>query len=207
MTLTAFLGAMFIKALHATIRKRHVHPEHLVDPPQYILVFWHSHIISAFFCRWRKPISVMLSRSKDGELIARAARWFGADSVRGSSTRGGSSALRAIIREARDGKNIAFTPDGPKGPPLVAKEGTIYAAQMTGLPIVPMAIAASRKTLLRSWDRTMIPLPLSKLTYVYGAPMVVPRDADVEEWRKRLENAMNALAGEAELLAGGMVKA
>jgi lysophospholipid acyltransferase (LPLAT)-like uncharacterized protein len=185
---------MFIKALHATIRKRHVRLEHLVDPPQYILVFWHSHIISAFFCRWRKPISVMLSRSKDGELIARAARWFGVDSVRGSSTRGGSSALRAIIREARDGKNIAFTPDGPKGPPRVAKEGTIYAAQMTGLPIVPMAVAASRKTLLRSW-------------YVYGAPMVVPRDADVEEWRKRLEDAMNALAGEAELLAGGMVKA
>ena len=196
----AFLGAMFIKALHATIRKRHVRAEHIVDPPQYILVFWHMHIISAFFCRWRRPMVVMLSRSKDGELIARCVKWFRASSVRGSSTRGGSTALRAIIREARDGKNIAFTPDGPVGPPQVAKDGTIYAAQMTGLPIVPFAVGATRKKRLRSWDGTMIPLPFSKLTYVYGAPMIVPRDGDVEEWRKRLEDTMNALVEEAEVL-------
>ena len=200
-SLIAFLGAMFIKGLHLTIRKRHVHAERILDLPQYILVFWHMHIISAFFCRWRKPITVMLSRSKDGELIARCVRWFQAESVRGSSTRGGSSALRAIIREAGDGKNIAFTPDGPKGPPRVAKEGTVYAAQITGLPIVPLAIAATKKKLLRSWDGTMIPLPFSRLTFVYGAPMIVPRDGDVEEWRKRLEDAMNALVDEAESLA------
>ena len=201
-SLIAFLGAMFIKSLHATIRKRHVRAEHIVDTRQYVLAFWHMHIISAFYCRWRRPMSVMLSRSKDGELIARCVRWFGAGSVRGSSTRGGSSALRAIIREAREGKNIAFTPDGPLGPPRVAKDGTIYAAKMTGLPIVPMAVAGNRKKRLRSWDGTMIPLPFSKLTYVYGAPMTVPRDADVEEWRKHLEDEMNALADEAERLAG-----
>jgi len=199
-SLIAFLGAMFIKALHLTIRKRHVRAEHILEPRQYILVFWHMHIISAFYCRWRKPMIVMLSRSRDGELIARCTRWFGADSVRGSSTRGGSSALRAIIREARGGKNIAFTPDGPKGPPRIAKDGTIYAAQVTGLPIVPMALAATRGKRLRSWDGTLIPMPFSRLTYVYGAPMTVPRDADVEEWRRRLEEAMNALADEAEHL-------
>src|SRR5688500_5443989 len=107
LTLIPFLGVMFMKALHATIRKRHVRPENIVETPQYILVFWHMHIISAFFGLWRTPITVMLSRSKDGELIARAVRWFRADSVRGSSTRGGSSALRAIIRAARDGGNLA----------------------------------------------------------------------------------------------------
>ena len=201
-SLIAFLGAMFIKVLHATIRKQHVRAEHILDPRQYILVFWHMHLVSAFYCRWRKPMVVMLSQSRDGELIARCAKWFGADSVRGSSTRGGSGALRAILREARDGKNIAFTPDGPKGPPRVAKDGTIYAAQVTGLPIVPLAIGASRKKRLRSWDGTMIALPFSKLTFVYGAPITVPRDGDVEEWRLRLEDAMNALADEAERLAG-----
>ncbi len=199
LTLIPFLGAMFIKALHATIRKRHVRSENIVGTPQYILVFWHMHILSAFFCLWRNPMTVMLSRSKDGELIARAVRWFRAESVRGSSTRGGSTALRAIIRSARDGSNLAFTPDGPKGPPRVAKDGAIYAAQVTGLPIVPMAVAGKKK-LLHSWDRTMIPLPFSKLTYVYGAPMIVPRDGDVEEWRKRLEDVMNALVDEAESL-------
>jgi lysophospholipid acyltransferase (LPLAT)-like uncharacterized protein len=197
-SLIAFLAAMFLKSLHATIRKRHVHVEHILDPAQYILVFWHVHILSAFFSRWRNPMVVLLSRSKDGELIARCVRWFGADSVRGSSTRGGSSALRGIIREARAGKIFAITPDGPKGPPRVAKDGAIYAAQVTGLPIVPMALAATRKKHLRSWDGTLVPLPFSRLTYVYGAPMTVPRDADVEEWRERLEETLNALTDEAE---------
>ncbi|HJQ38209.1 MAG TPA: lysophospholipid acyltransferase family protein [Thermoanaerobaculia bacterium] len=194
----AFLGTMFINLLHATVRRRHIHPEHVTESKQHIFVFWHMHIISAFYSLWQKPLIVMLSRSRDGELIARCVRWFGADSVRGSSTRGGSSALRAIIREAKAGKNLAFTPDGPKGPPRVAKDGTVYAAQMTGLPIVPMAVAATRKKLLRSWDRTMIPLPFSKLTYVYGEPIAVPRDADVEEWRKRVEDALNAVTEEAQ---------
>jgi len=201
-SLIAFLGTTIIRALHATIRKRHVHPENILETPQHIFVFWHVHIISAFFSLWQKPMTVMLSRSKDGDLIARSVRWFGAESVRGSSTRGGSSALRAIIREARGGKNIAFTPDGPLGPPRVAKDGAIYAAQVTGLPIVPFAAGATRKKRLRSWDGTMIPLPFSRVTYVYGAPITVPRGGDVEEWRKRLEDAMNALADEAERLAG-----
>jgi len=201
-SLIAFLGAMFIKSLHLTIRKRHVRPEYILDPRQSILAFWHMHIISAFFCRWRRPIIVLLSQSKDGELIARCVRWFGADSVRGSSTRGGTSALRAMIRVASEGNNLAFTPDGPVGPPRIAKDGVIYAAQMTGLPIVPMAVEGNRTKRLRSWDKTMIPMPFSKLTYVYGAPITVPRDGDVEEWRKRLEDAMNALADEATQLAG-----
>ena len=197
-SLVAFLGAMFLKSLHATIRKRHVRAEHILETPQYILAFWHMHILSAFFSLWRNPMIVMLSRSKDGELIARCTRWFGADSVRGSSTRGGSRALRAIIREAREGKNLTFTPDGPKGPPFVAKDGTIYAARMTGLPIVPMALAGTRTKRLRSWDRTIVALPFSRLTYVYGAPMTVPRDADVEEWRVKLEETLIALTAEAE---------
>ncbi|PYQ29885.1 MAG: hypothetical protein DMF56_09160 [Acidobacteria bacterium] len=196
--LIAFLGAMFIKALHVTVRKRHVNPEHILDTKQYILAFWHMHIISAFFSYWRNPMTVLLSRSKDGELIARCVRWFGATSVRGSSTRGGSSAIRAVIREASRGTNFTFTPDGPKGPPLIAKDGVIYAAKMTGLPIVPMALDGKRKKRLRSWDGTLIPLPFSKLTYVYGAPITVPRDGDVEEWRKRLEDALNTLVDEAE---------
>lgn len=196
--LIAFLATMFLRVLHATIRKRHLHAEHILGTPQHIFAFWHMHILSAFYALWQRPLIVLLSQSRDGELIARCIRRFGAGSVRGSSTRGGSSALRALVREARDGKNLAFTPDGPKGPPRVAKDGAIYAAKVTGLPIVPMAVAATRSKRLRSWDGTMVPLPFSKLTYVYGAPITVPRDADVEEWRKRLEDVLNAVTEEAE---------
>jgi lysophospholipid acyltransferase (LPLAT)-like uncharacterized protein len=135
----------FIRLLYATLRIRHVHRENLDTQPQYLLAFWHAHLLMMLHSAYRRPIVVMISRSKDGEYIARVFDHYGVESARGSSTRGGSSALREMIRAARDGKNIVFTPDGPKGPPRVAKDGVIFAAQATGLPIVPVAFAAQKK--------------------------------------------------------------
>jgi lysophospholipid acyltransferase (LPLAT)-like uncharacterized protein len=143
--IVAWIGSIFIRALHATLRVRHVHAENLESQPQYILAFWHAHLLLMLHSAYRRPIVVMISRSKDGEYIARVFDHYGVDSARGSSTRGGTSALREMIRAAREGKNIVFTPDGPKGPPRVAKDGVIYAAQATGLPIVAVAFAAQKK--------------------------------------------------------------
>jgi lysophospholipid acyltransferase (LPLAT)-like uncharacterized protein len=145
MRFVAWLGSIFIRVLHATLRLRHVHVQNLESQPQYILAFWHAHLLLMLHSAWRRPIVVMISRSKDGEYIARVFDHYGVDSARGSSTRGGMPALREMIRAAREGKNIVFTPDGPKGPPRVAKDGVIYAAQATGLPIVPVAFAAQKK--------------------------------------------------------------
>jgi lysophospholipid acyltransferase (LPLAT)-like uncharacterized protein len=145
MKFIAWLGSIFIRVLHATLRVRHVRVENLESQPQYILAFWHAHLLLMLHSAYRRPIVVMISRSNDGEYIARVFDHYGVDSARGSSTRGGSSALREMIRAAREGKNIVFTPDGPKGPARVAKDGVIYAAQATGLPIVPVAFAAQKK--------------------------------------------------------------
>jgi lysophospholipid acyltransferase (LPLAT)-like uncharacterized protein len=150
MKLLSMLSALFIRVLHATLRVRHVDAENLQSQPQYILAFWHAHLLLMLHSRFRRPIVVMLSRSKDGEYMARVFDRYGVESARGSSTRGGSAALRAMIRAAREGKNIVFTPDGPKGPARVAKDGVIYAAQATGLPIVPVAFAAQKKNF---WGR------------------------------------------------------
>lgn len=145
MKIVAFLASLFIRTLHATLRVRHVRAENIEGAPQYILAFWHAHLLLMLHSRYRKPISVMISRSKDGEYIARVFDWYGVSSARGSSTRGGGAALRELVREAREGKNIVFTPDGPKGPSRVLKVGVVVAAQMTGLPIVPVAFAAQKK--------------------------------------------------------------
>jgi lysophospholipid acyltransferase (LPLAT)-like uncharacterized protein len=142
----SLLASLFIRALHATLRIRHVNVEHIRDTPQYILAFWHAHLLLMLHSRYRRPISVMISQSKDGEYIARVFDWYGVDSARGSSTRGGSAALRELIRAARAGKNIVFTPDGPKGPARIAQPGVIAAAQATGLPVIPVAFAAKKKS-------------------------------------------------------------
>jgi Uncharacterized protein conserved in bacteria len=145
MKLLSFLSSLFIRVLHATLRVRHVDGGNLQSQPQYILAFWHAHLFLMLHSRFRRPIVVMLSQSKDGEYMAGVFDRYGVESARGSSTRGGSMALRAMIRAGREGKNLVFTPDGPKGPARVAKDGVIHAAQATGLPIVPVAFAAQKK--------------------------------------------------------------
>lgn len=146
MTLVSLLATLLIRGIHASLRVRHVRAGNLDRAPQHILAFWHAHLLLMLHCRFRKPISVMISQSKDGEIIARAIEWYGAEASRGSSSRGGGAALRDMIRAARDGKNLAFTPDGPRGPARVVKEGVVLAAQATGLPIVPVVFAAKKKS-------------------------------------------------------------
>jgi lysophospholipid acyltransferase (LPLAT)-like uncharacterized protein len=192
------LGYIVIRTLAATLRKQHVHPEHIENPPQYIVVFWHAHLLLMLHSRFRRPIVVMSSQHRDAEYIVRVYERYGVECVRGSSTRGGTQALRGFIQKAKNGRNLVFTPDGPKGPARIVKEGVIAAARMTGLPLVPVAFAAKKKKLLGSWDRMVIPYPFSKALYLYGEPLVVPRDGDAEEWRVKLENTLNALAEEAE---------
>jgi lysophospholipid acyltransferase (LPLAT)-like uncharacterized protein len=192
------LGYVVIRTLAATLRKKHVHPEHLEHQPQYIIVFWHAHLLLMLHSRFRRPIVVMSSQHRDAEYIVRVYERYGVECVRGSSTRGGTAALRGFIQKAKNGRTLVFTPDGPKGPARIVKEGVIAAARMTGLPLVPVAFAAKRKKLLGSWDRMVIPYPFSKALYLYGEPLVVPRDADAEEWRLKLEQTLNALAEDAE---------
>lgn len=194
------LAAGIIFAINKTVRARHVNAEVLERTPQYILSFWHMHILVMLYSKFKRPITVMSSRSRDGELIVGAYQWYGVQAVRGSSNKGASEALRALIRNAKNGSSIVFTPDGPKGPARIAKDGVIYAAQATGLPIIPLAFAAKRKKLIASWDRMVVPKPFTRAVYVYGEPIVVPRRADIEPYRLQLEESMNALVEEAERL-------
>jgi lysophospholipid acyltransferase (LPLAT)-like uncharacterized protein len=144
--LISFLGYLFLRALHATLRVRHVNVENLNATPRYILAFWHRHILLSLHAKWRIPTTAIISRSKDGEIVSGVLEFYGAETARGSSTRGGDVALREILRAIQAGKNIAFTPDGPKGPSQVVKEGVIYVAKVSGLPIVPFAFAAKKKS-------------------------------------------------------------
>ncbi|HEX6640700.1 MAG TPA: lysophospholipid acyltransferase family protein [Thermoanaerobaculia bacterium] len=192
---------LVVRALSSTLRVRHVHPEHMEGTPQYILAFWHRHMLPLLGrSRWKPPIAVMTSRSKDGDISTNVLALYGVESARGSSTRGGSSALRGLLRKARDGRSMVFTPDGPRGPAGVVKDGVIFAAQASRLPILPMAYAAKKFIQLRSWDRMIIPKPFSKGLILYGAPIVVPRDGDTEEWRVIVEQRLNELSAEAERL-------
>src|SRR5262249_38968821 len=110
-----------------------------------IIAFWHGRQLMMPLAYRGKEAHILISRHRDGELIQRIVARFGFHAVRGSSTRGGSTALRSMIRLGRAGKDLVVTPDGPKGPRQVVQMGVIHLARATGLPIVPLAFGCSKK--------------------------------------------------------------
>jgi lysophospholipid acyltransferase (LPLAT)-like uncharacterized protein len=203
----SLLAAGFLRGLRATLRLRHHGDGELRgwegEGKRFILAFWHRHLLLMPYAYRGRRISVLVSQSRDGELIARTVARLGIDSSRGSSSRGGMAGMRTLLRKAADGWDIAFTPDGPRGPLREVQPGVILAAAATGLPIQPVAIAASRAKLLRSWDRFMVPLPFSKVHFVYGEPLVVERRGDLEEAAAELKARLDAAESRAEDLARG----
>jgi lysophospholipid acyltransferase (LPLAT)-like uncharacterized protein len=198
----SFAAAGSIRALRATVRLRH-HG----DGPQrewerrderFILAFWHRHLLLMPYAYRGRRISVLVSQSRDGELIARTVARLGIDSSRGSSSRGGVAGMRTLLRKAGEGYDLAFTPDGPRGPAGEVQPGVILAAAATGWPIQPVAVAATRAKRLRSWDRFLIPLPLSTVHFVYGEPLSVARRADPAEAAMELKRRLDGAEKEAE---------
>lgn len=170
---------------------------------QFILAFWHRHLLLMPYGYRGRRISVLVSQSKDGELIALTVARLGIDSSRGSSSRGAMAGMRTLLRKAAEGWDIAFTPDGPRGPLREVQPGVILAAAATGLPIQPVAVGASRAKLLRSWDRFLVPLPFSTVHLVYGEPLTVERRGDMAEAATELKRRLDTAESEAEWWAGG----
>jgi hypothetical protein len=204
--LFSFFAAVFIRALRATVRLRFHGDERVraweATGEQFILAFWHRHMLLMPYGYRGRRISVLVSASRDGELIARTVARLGIDSSRGSTSRGGAAGLRELLRKARAGYDLAFTPDGPRGPAGVVQPGVILAAMATGAPIQPVALAASRCRRLASWDRFVVPLPFSTVHWVFGEPLTVPREAEPAPWAEELARRLHAAEAEAERRAG-----
>ncbi len=205
--IVSFLAAWFIRALRATVRLKHHGDERLRqwewDGDHFILAFWHRHLLLMPYAYRGRKISVLVSQSTDGELIASTVARLGIDSTRGSSSRGGVVGMKTMLKKAAEGWDIAFTPDGPRGPAREVQPGVILAAAATGLPIQPVAIAASRAKLLRSWDRFLVPLPFSTVHLVYGEPLSVERRGDLTEAAMELKRRLDATEAAAERWVSG----
>ncbi len=124
---------------------------------------------------------VMVSRSKDGDLIADTVDRFGMRAVRGSSGHGGRDALDMMIDALiHDDVSAGVIVDGPRGPALEAKTGAVELARATGLPIVPGTWWARPMARVKTWDRTIVPLPFSRIAFAFAEPLFVPPDADAD---------------------------
>ena len=172
-----------------------------------IYAIWHGRMlmIPAIYGTRHAPW-IMTSWSRDGELIGRVAEGFGFRTVRGSTTRGGTAALREQVRLLRRGEQVAVLPDGPRGPRHVVQPGIILLAKLGQAPIIPMSFSASPRRLLSSWDEFLVPLPFARCVVLFGEPIRVPADADrdvFEASRKLLEERLVTLTWRADQVALG----
>jgi lysophospholipid acyltransferase (LPLAT)-like uncharacterized protein len=173
-------------------------------PEPVIFCIWHNRLALCLmlYRRYvlrqhpRRRMAAIVSASRDGALLARILELFRVQPVRGSSSRRGPQALRELTAWGERGYDLAVTPDGPRGPCYVVQEGVVAAAQLTGLPILPVAYHLPWKKRLRSWDRFQIPIPFSRCDVRIGELFHIPREADDAErevLRQRLEDRMRAL--------------
>jgi lysophospholipid acyltransferase (LPLAT)-like uncharacterized protein len=169
-----------------------------------IYCIWHNRlalclIIYRCYILRQQPhrrMAAIVSASRDGGLLARVLELFGVQPVRGSSSRRGAQALLELSTWAERGYDLAITPDGPRGPKYVLQDGAAAIAQVTQMPVIPVAYYLSHKKTVNSWDRFQIPLPFSRVEVTLGKTMTIPPDAtDAERsaLRMELENRMKAI--------------
>lgn len=195
-----WMGSLEFKASYADPR---------VDPalgpwPRRIYLFWHEYLLVPFYLRGHCEVAILLSRHRDAEILAEAARLMGFEPIRGSTRRGGAEALHRLLHKGHC-KHIGITPDGPRGPRRHLAPGAVYLASRLEMPVVLVGIGYDRPwRVRRAWDQFAVPRPFSRARAVLSEEIFVPADADrstLEQHRQVLETRLNQLTQQAEIWA------
>ncbi len=165
---------------------------------QCIFALWHAHQCGIYSFEDKHKLNVMISRSKDGDIISSATKSLGINVVRGSQSRGGVGATLEMVEKLKTEENIAITIDGPKGPARVVKKGVVEIAKISGVPIVPFIWYSDSKGWFKfnTWDEFRFPADFIRTIGLYGDPIEVPKELDdegIEKYRKQVEEALNEL--------------
>lgn len=170
---------------------------------QCIFALWHAHQCGVYALKDKNKLSIMISKSKDGDIITAATTSLGINVVRGSQSRGGAGAALGLIDELKKGGNAAITIDGPRGPKRVVKKGIIEIAKISGVPIVPMIWYSKSIGFLKfkTWDEFRFPVDFIQTIALFGEPIPVPNDIDEEAtelYRQKVETALKTLYATAQ---------
>lgn len=207
--------AAYIRLVGATSRRDFIGRQHadalLQSEKGFILAFWHARLLMGPIIRQEtdRPVAMLISAHRDGEMIAAAVKGFGIDMIKGSAAdpkkpeknKSGAPAVAAMVEALKAGSIVGVTPDGPRGPAEVAKIGAVRLAAMTGAPILPAGYAAKGARRLNTWDRFVLTPPFSRLVFAARAPIHVEPGASpdaLEAARQRLENEIKGAVADAD---------
>lgn len=211
--------SFYIRLVKATSREEFIGRDHadalLAADKGFILAFWHSRLLMGATIRREadRPVHMLISAHRDGEIIAKAVKGFGVELIRGSAAdpkkpeknKSGAPAIAAMIEALAAGAIVGMTPDGPRGPAEIAKIGAVKLAAFSGAPILPAAYSASRGPRLKTWDKFLLAAPFSRIAFAARPPIHVERQADaaaLETARALLERELTAAAAIADEAVG-----
>jgi lysophospholipid acyltransferase (LPLAT)-like uncharacterized protein len=207
--LGGLLASAAIRGWMGTLDYKAAYYDHTIDPifpecqGQKIYLFWHENILFPLYLRGHCNLAMLLSRHRDAEVLSHVAHHLGFEFVRGSTNRGGVSALRQLLAKSRE-MHLTITPDGPRGPRRRLAPGAVYLASKLGLPLVLMGYGYDRPWRARSWDRFAVPRPFTRARAIATGEVFIPPDLDrdgLEHYRRRMERLLNTLTEEAEAWA------
>ena len=193
------LASLWLSTCRISEFGREIEENYIKQNPDQGLLYasWHRGLFFGIYWYRNQNVVSIASASNDGELAAQAAKRFGWITARGSSSRGGRQAYRAMEDLVKQGHKGGLAADAPRGPRFVSKLGIIYLAKRTGIPIIPVIWSADRFWKIESWDRTIIPKPFARLVALFGdAAIRVPADASrqtCESYRRQLDDALNRI--------------
>jgi lysophospholipid acyltransferase (LPLAT)-like uncharacterized protein len=206
LTLIAQLLGFSIALLRATLRVEQLNGRYYADLKArrvpILFALWHGRMFLPINAHRNESIATMASQSEDGNIIARWLEGNGYLVTRGSTTRGGSEALRRMVRHVRSGHNVALTVDGPRGPARVVQAGVVRLARITHAWILPISFSSSWPLFLASWDRHLVPKPFSRNVVAYGEPFAVPYNMSDETALAKIAAALDQVTAEADESAG-----
>jgi lysophospholipid acyltransferase (LPLAT)-like uncharacterized protein len=159
----------------------------------YVLAFWHGSMLVPWFLHRNQNLVALISKSKDGNLLAKILKHWGYTVVRGSSTEGGEVALGVLVDYAKNECSIVITPDGPKGPRHKLKAGAVITAKKSGLPLILAGVGFKNKSELNSWDKFYIPHPFSKVRIIYSDPIFIEKNLNYDATSLAITNCENKL--------------
>ena len=205
-----FIGNYFLfnavnvlcKTLRITFINKNVINELERSKKNYVLAFWHGTMLLPWYLNRNKNFAAIISKSKDGDLLAKILKHWGYQVVRGSSSTGGSVALGIMVDYAKNDYSIAITPDGPRGPIFRLKAGAVITAKKSGIPLVLVGIGYKKNRKLKSWDRFQIPGLFSRVKVIYSMPVYADVNLDYAGTSKLIEDCekeMNKIQGDANV--------
>lgn len=192
----AAVTALMRSARYEMIEGHAVERELMLQRKPAVYTLWHGRLLPCSYA-WRHcDLATLITQNRDGEYITRMIEGWGYEVLRGSSSRGGTAALRGIVRTLRSGTAVALTPDGPRGPRQKMKMGPILAAQLSGTPIVPTTAGARSAWYFGRWDRFLVPKPRTWIPLAMGEPIEVDRgwgERELEACAVHVEEELNRL--------------